>query len=381
MASSCELLSTHSPALFDAAVVRASALLRAGEVVALPTETVYGLAANALDPVAVARIYTAKGRPRHNPLIVHVASAAMARACVAEWSATAEALAQAFWPGPLTLVLQRSGEIPDLVTAGGTTVGIRWPAHPFMQAVIRACGFPLAAPSANRANEISPTTAEHVVASLGTRIPLVVDGGASHVGIESTVVDLTGTSPRVLRPGMIHEQSLTAALPPVTSAVVRTGKVAADLAAPFESEELSGGPLRSPGQLRRHYAPRARLLVTRWEDEADLVQQLQRAGAGNDLGRVHVMAHSRIPLGLGAARVCVIPHDAEAYARALYAEWHRCDALGAGWIVMEALPDAPEWRGLADRVARAGAVAEAPSEGSSGVEPGPDGPIPIDRVS
>lgn len=359
MASSCELLSTHSPALFDAAVVRASALLRAGEVVALPTETVYGLAANALAPAAVERIYTAKGRPRHNPLIVHVASAAMARACVAEWPATAEALAQAFWPGPLTLVLRRSGEIPEAVTAGGPTVGLRWPAHPFMQAVIRACGFPLAAPSANRANEISPTTAEHVLASLGGRIPLVVDGGASQVGIESTVVDLTGTALRVLRPGMIHEQSLAAALPPTLAAKVLVPSPATG--APESSG--TGEPLRSPGQLLRHYAPRARLLVARWEDEADLERQLRQAGIGEAWGQVHVMAHSRIPLGLGAARVCVIPHDAEAYARALYAEWHRCDALGARWIVMEALPDAPEWRGLADRVARAGAAAEASSNG------------------
>ena len=157
-----ELLSTHTPALFAAAVKRAAERLRAGEVVALPTETVYGLAANALDEKAVSKIFEAKGRPAHNPIIVHVAGDAMARECVAEWPAVAEKLARAFWPGPLTLVLPRAESIPANVTAGGATVGVRWPGHPFMQAVIRECGFPLAAPSANLSNRISPTNAEHV---------------------------------------------------------------------------------------------------------------------------------------------------------------------------------------------------------------------------
>src|SRR5215469_3951053 len=139
-----EILPTHTPALFKAAVRRAAELLRAGEVVALPTETVYGLAANALDPQAVSRIFAIKGRPAHNPIIVHVASLDLARKCVADWPALADKLARAFWPGPLTLVLPRANSIPDVVTAGGSTVGVRWPSHPFIQAVIRECGFPLA---------------------------------------------------------------------------------------------------------------------------------------------------------------------------------------------------------------------------------------------
>src|SRR5881396_623424 len=158
-----QILPTHTPALFDAAVARAAQLLSAGELVALPTETVYGLAANALDARAVARIYEVKGRPAHNPVIVHVASTEMARRSVADWPPLAEQLAKSCWPGPLTVVLPRSQAIPDIVTAGGTTVGVRWPSHPFIQAVIGACGFPLAAPSANLSAALSPTNAQHVL--------------------------------------------------------------------------------------------------------------------------------------------------------------------------------------------------------------------------
>jgi len=164
-----EILPTHTPELFRKAVRRAAELLRAGEVVALPTETVYGLAANALDEKAVAKIFEIKGRPAHNPIIVHVAGNEMARDCVKDFSSLAQDFSKAFWPGPLTLVLPRAEKIPDAVTAGGETVGVRWPGHPFMQAVIRECGFPLAAPSANLSNQISPTNAEHVRAQLGKK--------------------------------------------------------------------------------------------------------------------------------------------------------------------------------------------------------------------
>src|SRR5262245_56580049 len=150
-----DILPTHTRALFDAAVSRVADVLRRGEIVALPTETVYGLAANALAPDAVAKIYKAKGRPAHNPIIVHVADLAMAQRCVSAWPEAAMRLAAAFWPGPLTLVLPRSLDVPDIVSAGGSTIGVRWPAHPFMQAVIRECGFPLAAPSANLSNSLS----------------------------------------------------------------------------------------------------------------------------------------------------------------------------------------------------------------------------------
>jgi L-threonylcarbamoyladenylate synthase len=332
-----EILSTETPPLFEAAVQRAAALLRAGEVVALPTETVYGLAANAFDARAVERIYEAKGRPAHNPIIVHVASIAMARQCVGEWPAAAARLARAFWPGPLTVVLPRSEALPPVVTAGGPTAGVRWPSHPFIQAVIRQCGFPLAAPSANPSNRLSPTRAEHVRKYLGDKIPLIVDGGQSQVGIESTVLDLSVSPPRLLRPGMIHEEALLAV----------TGRLALG---PSEG----GGVLKSPGQLRQHYAPRAKLVIWKWQDEQELKARSAECGAPS--AKVHVIAHTRIPSAQGFGRVSVIPRDPPAFARAIYAELHRCDEAGAEWIVVEALPKGNDWAALADRLRRAAVV-------------------------
>jgi L-threonylcarbamoyladenylate synthase len=337
--ATAEILPTHTAALFNAAVARAARLLRSGEVVALPTETVYGLAANALDPRAVQRIYDIKGRPAQNPIIVHVADLEMARRCAAVWPSRAEKLARAFWPGPLTLVLPRAHAIPGLVTAGGHTVGIRWPSHPFIQAVIRECGFPLAAPSANLSNSVSPTNAAHVSRSLGHKIPLIVDGGQSQVGIESTVLDLAVSPPRVLRPGMIHLESLQAALPGDSSRIRDAGASAA------------AGTLRSPGLLLRHYAPRAKLLVLSWRDEKHLLSQLAKQKV--DLETAHIIAHSTIPVSLDPAQTSIIPHDPEAFARAIYAELHRCDDAGAESIVVEALPEAPGWQAIADRLRRA----------------------------
>lgn len=328
-----EIISTDTPERFNEAVRRAAGLLRAGEVVALPTETVYGLAANALDPEAVAKIYQIKGRPAHNPVIVHVAGWDLARQCASVWPEAATKLGKAFWPGPLTMVLPRATVIPDIVTAGGPTVGIRWPSHPFIQAVIRECGFPLAAPSANRSNETSPTNAEHVLRSLGEKLSLIVDGGQSAVGIESTVIDLSEKDARVLRPGMIHEESLAAAL---------GGPVC-----PGET----GDKLRSPGLLSRHYSPRAKVKVLNWSSDGELLRLA--AAAGIERSQTVVIAYDCLPAPEGWAGVNVIPHDAEAYARALYAEWHRCDETSVRWIVMESVPETPEWRGIADRLRRA----------------------------
>ncbi|MEK7707046.1 MAG: L-threonylcarbamoyladenylate synthase [Verrucomicrobiota bacterium] len=334
-----EIFPTHTPALFAAAVKRAAELLRAGELVALPTETVYGLAANALNAAAVARIYEAKGRPAQNPIIVHVASVEMAKRCVADWPEPADKLAGAFWPGPLTLVMRRAKAIPEIVTAGGPTVGVRWPNHPFIQAVIRECGFPLAAPSANVSNRVSPTNAEHVRKQLGEKLRLIVDGGQSQVGIESTVVDLTTEPPTVLRPGMIHEESLIAV----------TGDLVSSQRKTLPCQEA----LRSPGLMEKHYAPKAKLVLLNWRDSTDLHHQLSTLNF--QLSTCHVIAHTNIPSGEGLARVSVIPHDAEAFARAIYAELHRCDEEGADLVVVEALPDAPEWRAIADRLRRAAA--------------------------
>ncbi len=331
-----EVLATHTAALFRTAVQRAVELLRAGEVVALPTETVYGLAANALNAKAVARIFEIKGRPARNPIIVHVAGVTMGKRCVNHWPPLAEQLAKAFWPGPLTLVLPRAKEIPDNVTAGGETVGVRWPSHPFIQEVIRACDFPLAAPSANLSNQISPTNAQHVAKQLNGKIPLIVDGGQAQVGIESTVVDLTAQPPRLLRPGMIHEEALMA--------------VTKELAVSSGGGEAI---LKSPGQLHKHYAPKAKLILLNWRDETDLNNQLSTINY--QAPTRHVIAHTHIPSHTGFARVSVVPHDAEAFARALYAELHHCDELGAELIIVEAPPDTSEWRAIADRLKRASA--------------------------
>ena len=336
-----EILHTHTPALLAKAIEQAAAVLRSGGVIGAPTETVYGLAANAFDPEAVARIYALKGRPSHNPIIVHVASAEMARACASRWPAMADVLGSAFWPGPLTLVMPRSGRVPDIVTAGGSTVGIRWPQHPFMQGVIKACGFPLAAPSANLANRLSPTNAGHVASQLGDVLPLIVDGGDCNVGIESTVVDVTGSSPLILRPGMISETAIRGALAAGTSG---TGT---------ESPTSSDGVLRSPGLLERHYSPRARLIMGSWQDEDGLGQLMNDQGI--DPHRACIIAHTRVPLDGRFPHVMLIPDDAEAFARALYAELHRCDEMGVEWIVVEALPETPDWAGIRDRLRRASA--------------------------
>ena len=350
-----EILSTHTPALFDAAVKRAAELLRAGEVVALPTETVYGLAANAFDKKAVAKIFQIKGRPANNPIIVHVAGVEMAQRCVKAWPNPAEQLARAFWPGPLTLVLPRAKEIPGIVAAGGPTVGVRWPGHPFIQTVIRECGFPLAAPSANLSGRVSPTNAGHVRQQLGNKISLIVDGGQSQVGIESTVLDLTVTPPQVLRPGMIHAVSLAAVIGNIqhptpinfVSASTRQGRCRE------QASRIQHPKLKSPGLLNKHYAPKARLLILSWRNDVDLHSQLSTLNS--QLLDCHVIAHTHIPSGENFAGVNVIPHDAEAFARAIYAELHRCDEGGADLIVIEAPPESPEWSGIADRLRRASA--------------------------
>ena len=227
-----------------AGIARASELIRAGELVAFPTETVYGLGANALDRSAIEKIYAAKGRPSSSPLIVHVSSVEMAKSLVREWPEQAEQLARIFWPGPLTLVLPKQPRVPDELTAGLDTVGIRMPAHPMAQALIAEAGVPIAAPSANRFTELSPTSAEHVRESLGDQVAMILDGGRTTVGIESTVLSLAGPHAVLLRPGMVTQQEIEAVIGPVQVL-----------------EHVPEGAHASPGLHRRHYSPRTPLIL------------------------------------------------------------------------------------------------------------------------
>jgi L-threonylcarbamoyladenylate synthase len=288
-------------------IIRAAALLRAGRLVVFPTETVYGLGANGLDEAAVRLIFEAKGRPLSSPLIVHVGSLDMARDLAAEWPAQAEVLARHFWPGPLTIVVPKKSHVPDIVTAGLPSVGLRIPAHPVAGAILDAAQIPIAAPSANRFTELSPTTAEHVRQSLlSASVDMILDGGPCGVGIESTVISLAGERPlvpRILRPGMITQTEIEHLIGPV---------------------EVVAGP-ESPGQHPRHYSP-----------------------------RTPVILGERPAEGRGARLDCAsMPHDPAPYAEQLYRLLHELDQRGYDWISIELPPDTPEWAGIRDRLTRA----------------------------
>lgn len=288
----------------------AARVLQAGGLVAFPTETVYGLGANALDAQAVARIFEAKGRPSDNPVIVHVPEATAARSLARVWTPAADRLARAGWPGPLTLVVEKAESVPDIVTAGGPTVGLRVPDHPVAKALLDAAAVPIAAPSANRSEAVSPTTARHVAASLGPFVDdlIVLDGGACAVGIESTVVDATGERPSVLRPGMFR----------LEEAVSDAGL----------GEPGTGGPARSPGQRARHYAPSKPLILV---DRGELGIHRRAGDAVLELG-----------------------DEPEVAARRLYSELHRLSAdAGVARILVERPPKGEAWTGIRDRLRRA----------------------------
>jgi L-threonylcarbamoyladenylate synthase len=302
----------------DQELERAAELLRAGRLVAFPTETVYGLGANALDGGAVGRIFEAKGRPATSPLIVHVASAEMARRVVREWPDAAAKLTERFWPGPLTLVLPKHASVPDRVTAGLNTVGVRMPSNPIALALILRAGVPVAAPSANRFTQLSPTTAEHVRSGLGDRVDLVLDGGPTDVGIESTVLSLAASDgPALLRPGAITQPAIEAIIGPI------------------QVIESANGAHASPGMHRRHYSPRTMLLVT----------DNPPPGHG-------VYLWSRTPRE-GVSKAVRMPSDAQEYAKQLYATLHALDSNGWDYIAVEPVPASVEWAGVRDRLKRA----------------------------
>lgn len=321
-------------------IERAAEIIRLGGLVAFPTETVYGLGANAFDEGAVARIYAAKGRPAYNPLIVHVADAAGAEELVTHWPPAAARLAAAFWPGPLTLVLPRHPRVPARVSAGLETVAVRVPAHPVARALLRAARVPIVAPSANRSMAVSPTRAEHVVKGLGDRVELILDGGATDIGIESTVLDLSREKPALLRPGVLSLEELSPFVGAMESGAARAGNHARP----------------SPGMLDRHYAPRATVRLFRPAAAGDALDLARRAAAeGRTVGAlvldpdrfgdvVTAVLHTRLAM----------PQDARGYARELYAAFHRMDEVGCDLVLVEAVPASPEWAGVQDRLRRAG---------------------------
>ncbi len=314
-----------------AAIARAAAVLRSGGLVAFPTETVYGLGALALDAAAVRRIFAAKGRPANNPLIVHIADITEVSHVAAVWPDAAERLARRFWPGPLTLVVPRTAAVPDATTAGGPTVAVRVPAPPVALALLRATGAPIAAPSANRSSELSPTTAEHVLRGLDGRIELVLDGGPTTGGVESTVLDVTTSPPRLLRPGLIGPAELEAVVGPV----VRPAALQADAALP------------SPGMLARHYAPRTPLECT--TDGRGRVEEL--LAGGKRVGWLTFFAAlEHGPPGLVVRKM---PADPAGYAALLYAALHALDEAGVDRIVVDRPPDGDEWLAVRDRLRRA----------------------------
>ncbi|HZM44801.1 MAG TPA: L-threonylcarbamoyladenylate synthase [Burkholderiales bacterium] len=321
----------------DSDIDNAVAILRSGGLVAFPTETVYGLGADAANPSAVRKIYETKGRPSDHPVIVHVADAVQ----VANWARdipdAAHRLARRFWPGPLTLVLQRARGVGDFVTGGQDTVAVRVPSHPVAQQLLRRFGGGVAAPSANRFGRVSATTAAHVRQEFGAAVECVLDGGAADVGIESTIVDLSGGKPRLLRPGWITAAAIEEAL---EERVIAAG---------------AGAP-RAPGMLAAHYAPLTPLALA----ERDLLLELA-ASLGRQGRKVAVLALSSAR-PLDPVIWLVAPADPAGYAHTLYANLREADEAGCDALVVERPPQTPEWAAVNDRLSRAAAGTAAQDE-------------------
>lgn len=319
-----KVLDVRDQAHAGASIVEAAAVLRRGGLVAFPTETVYGLGGNAADPAAIRRIYEAKGRPSWNPLIVHVAAIEAARELTMRFTPLAEKLAVAFWPGPLTIVLDRAPGVPTEVSAGLPSIAIRIPNQPIARMLLEAARVPVAAPSANRSTELSPTRAEHVSRGLGDAVDVILDGGPTRVGIESTVVDATGELAVILRPGTITRAQIEAVVP------TAAGSSVSDL------------HRRSPGQMERHYAPRARLILFEQTDEISSLQSVRTAAVTHTLDSID-----------GVARTVRLPDDALQYAAELYETLHELDQQGFAQIAVERPPSGDAWEAVRDRLGRA----------------------------
>jgi len=314
----------------EANIASAAECLRSGGVVGFPTETVYGLGADATNVEAVRRVFAIKGRPSDHPLIVHLAS----HDWLGDWArnipAAALSLAEAFWPGPLTLVLPRQPHVLDAVTGGQASIALRVPSHPVALALIHAAG-PLVAPSANRFGRISPTTAAHVCDELGDAIDLLLDGGPCEIGVESTVISLLGDQPALLRPGGIA-----------------VAQIEAVLGCPLGAAPKS---IRAPGQLPAHYAPATPLEVLATDQLAARATALARQGR-----RAALLVFADSGAGLANTPVAhreLMPGDAISYARQLYATLRRLDAKAFDVLLVEATPDNPDWLAISDRLARA----------------------------
>ena len=338
------------------AIAEAAAVLASGGLVAFPTETVYGLGARGLHAADVLRIFAAKERPHGHPLILHVDGEAMARTLAASWPDRASLLAGAFWPGPLTLVVPRAAHVPDAATGGLDTVGLRAPGHAVALMLVRAVGEPLAAPSANAHMHVSPTTAAHVVRSLGDRVDLVLDAGPCAHGIESTVVDLTGEVPRVLRAGATSLEALRALVP--------------EMAYDAASLTASGDAARaSPGLASRHYAPRTRVLLA--DRGSAVAAAVLAAVGGRRIGAIVWSEDASLALGVAAPRAGLalassiplrwirwLPAEATGYAYGLFAALHDADEASLDALVIERVPDDPAWWAIADRLERAARAVE-----------------------
>jgi L-threonylcarbamoyladenylate synthase len=315
-------------------IARAAEFLRRGELVAFPTETVYGLGADASNPAAVARIFAAKGRPADHPLIVHVADAAQLERLARHVPDAARRLAAAFWPGPLTLIVERAPGVPDAVTGGQDTVGVRVPSHPVARALLAAFGGGVAAPSANRFGRVSPTCAQHVIDEFGaasTAIAAVIDGGACDVGIESTIVDVSRGTVRVLRPGGVSAEQIERVL-----------------GAPLDTQRASTSGRDVPrvsGSLASHYAPNTPVELVRAERLGERVQ--------SSTERLVVLVRTCHIASTASAAVVALPREPHLYAHDIYAALRAADEVRAARILVEEPPDAPEWLAVRDRLLRA----------------------------
>lgn len=316
-----------NPDVIDSAAV----IIRRGGLVAFPTETVYGLGADALNPQAISKLYQVKGRPSKNPLIVHVPDPSAVIPLVAEWPPSAKTLSDAFWPGPLTIVVKKSPWVPDIVTAGGETVGIRIPAHPVALALLKAADVPVAAPSANKSSRVSPTRAQHVIADFDGQVDMILDAGPTTQGLESTVLDLTCTPPKILRPGVISPEMIRSILGDVI----------------YESNlaKKESCIVQSPGQLLRHYSPKTPVSLI--DDLSELYSQLAKGV------RVVFLSRTFVAVPTPSLVVLPMPLDPSTYGSMLYERLRQADDVAADWIFVEMPPEEDEWVAIRDRLARA----------------------------